>query len=258
MSKMRFPTFKCRVRRKKLEDFNNHPINTKFQNSLLSIQSTQTSTSIQSHKTSRPFLLTMLTQKTRKSSTIKQIMPLHKWCILTDRPEEKWKIIKEKNADGIPKVALQVPNEYNNIVENIYLWVQMNLQKLKRLQKRFLQPYICGQVLRSSPTDQSIIFAKMKIFSFSCNKNGLVSRWILYLLPIENPDHVQTKTYVQLFHTIRWLWIWIWTCWLTVQNNYKPFLKISGTPKSKMNSGRFFEVPTSDIVMEILNLIYKT
>ena len=72
----------------------------------------------------------------------------------------------------------------------------------------------------------SIIFEKMKNFSFSCNKNGLVGQGMVWLLPIESPDHIEPKTYSQLCHMklYRSLWIWIWSQLLWLQK--KLFLKM--------------------------------
>ena len=62
----------------------------------------------------------------------------------------------------------------------------------------------------------SIIFEKMKNFSFSCNKNGLVTRGMLLLLPIKTPHHIQLIPYAQLCHTmLRLLYIWIWNFHIT-------------------------------------------
>ena len=84
----------------------------------------------------------------------------------------------------------------------------------------------------------SIIFEKMKKFSFSCNKNGLVGQGMVWLPPIESPDHIEPKTYSQLCHMkLRSLWIWIWSQLLWLQK--KLFLKAPRTPKMMMNSAIF-------------------
>ena len=64
----------------------------------------------------------------------------------------------------------------------------------------------------------SIIFEKMKKFSFSCNKNGLVCQGMFWLLPIKSPDHIEPKTYLHHGHMkLRSLWIWIWSHLLWLQ-----------------------------------------
>ena len=87
----------------------------------------------------------------------------------------------------------------------------------------------------------SIIFEKMKNFSFSCNKNGLVSQGMFWLLPMESPDHIEPKTYPQHgYMKLRSLWIWIWSHLLWLQK--KLFFEGSRspeTPKMMMNSESF-------------------
>ena len=87
----------------------------------------------------------------------------------------------------------------------------------------------------------SIIFVKMKNFSFSCNKNGLVNQGMLWLLPINSPYNIQPIKYAQLCHMkLRSLYIWIWSRLVVLQ---KSSFWNENLRDLKNN---FFEVPPSD------------